>query len=210
VDLAAIRDAYDRDGHATVVAAVGASTVAAALEHLGGMQSRRAGPSAVVTAPLQAEPFFDSISRHRRLQAIASALLRAPARAFACSYVVKAPRIGLPALWHQDGHPWRTTLGIRDAVTLWLALDAADAHNGCLRVIPGSHRTPPRPLRPNVDVPSIFGVELEPGLVDSAGAVDVVLDPGDVSAHHPALVHGSEPNRSERPRRALALRYRAA
>lgn len=210
MDLDAIRIAYLRDGHATVARAVGGTTVTAALEHLASMQASRRVRTAVVTAPIDGEPFFVSITNHARLTAIASTLVGAPVRAFGCSYVVKVPRRGLPAFWHQDGHPWQVNLGIRDAVTLWLALDHANPRNGCLRVIPGSHRRPAQPLRPRPDEPSIFGVELDPALVDAGRAVAVVLAPGDVSAHHPALVHGSEANLSDSPRRALALRYRAA
>ena len=191
--------------------AVDAATVTTALRHLARLQSARSdADAAVVTAPIDAEPFFGEISADARLVAIATALLGAPARAFGCTYVVKPARTGLPALWHQDGHPWRTSLGIASAVTLWLALDAADGGNGCLRVIPGSHSRPAEPLRPNTDVPSVFGWEIDPARVDDARAVDIVLAPGDASAHHPDLVHGSDANRSDRPRRALAIRYRAS
>lgn len=77
-----------------------------------------------------------------------------------------------------------------------------------MRVVSGSHRLPAQPLRPNAEVPSLFGAELDPALVDET-AVDLVLAPGDASLHHPNLVHGSGPNRSGQPRRALAVRYRA-
>ncbi len=48
---------------------------------------------------------------------------------------------------------------------------------------------------------------LPPASVDEAAAVDVELGAGDVSAHHPAPIHGSGPNTSDRPRRALVARY---
>ena len=191
-----------------------AGTVAAALGHLDALRQRAVGereeaePS-LVTGPIEGDAFFRAIVADARLVEVAATLLDGPVAAFGCTYVVKAARVGLPALWHQDGHPWRAGLGITEAVTLWIALDAADAGNGCLRVVPGSHHQPARRLRPNRAERSIFGCEIDPGYVDAARALDVALAPGDLSAHHPSLVHSSEANRSERPRRALALRYRA-
>jgi phytanoyl-CoA hydroxylase len=91
---------------------------------------------------------------------------------------------------------------------MWIALDDADGGNGGLRVIPGSQRLDATPLHPNTVTPSLFGVEMDPTLVDETLAVDVALRAGDVSVHHPHLIHGSGPNRSDRPRRALAIRYR--
>jgi phytanoyl-CoA hydroxylase len=198
-----MRATYAAQGHVTVAAVLDLDTVAAAHRHLATLPG-----GALRAAPL-ADPFFATVSTDDRLVAIAAEVLGGPVEAFGCTYVVKPAGVGLPALWHQDGHPWQERLGGAPAVTLWVALDAASRENGCLRVVPGSHRLALHPLRANVDVPSIFGVELDPALVDESAAVDVVLEPGDVSVHHPNLVHGSGPNRSDRPRAALAVRYRA-
>ena len=145
-----------------------------------------------------------------RLATIARHILDADPVAFGCTYLVKEPRRGLPVLWHQDGHPWRTRFGITDAVTLWIALDRAGEDNGGLRVIPGSHTLAAQPLRPSTGEPSVFGGEIDPALVDATLARQLTLAPGDVVAHHPDLIHGSLANRSAHVRRALAIRYRPA
>jgi ectoine hydroxylase-related dioxygenase (phytanoyl-CoA dioxygenase family) len=44
-------------------------------------------------------------------------------------------------------------------------------------------------------------------MVDESKAVDIVLEPGDVSIHHPQIIHGSNPNHSDDWRRALTIRY---
>jgi phytanoyl-CoA hydroxylase len=126
---------------------------------------------------------------------------------FSSCWVVKPPRTGRPAAWHQDGGTW--PLEPLDAVSLWVALDDADAGNGALRVIPGTHRDGLLPHdRDDARLQTeLFNVSLPADQVDDAAAVDVVLQAGDVSAHHPALIHGSGPNRSPRPRRALVARY---
>jgi hypothetical protein len=129
---------------------------------------------------------------------------------FGFTYIVKAAGTGLPALWHQDGHPWRERFGIDVAVTLWVALDPVDAGNGALQVLPGSHSTPARPLAAREGGGGLFGGGIDPGPFDSCDVETLVMAPGDVSAHHPGLVHGSGANRSSRHRRALAVRYRPA
>lgn len=126
---------------------------------------------------------------------------------FSSCWVMKPPRTGRPAAWHQDGGTW--PLEPLDAVTLWVALDDADAANGALRVVPGSHRRGLLGHERNDTrlATELFNVSLPADQIDEATAVDVVLQAGDVSAHHPALIHGSGPNRSRRPRRALVARY---
>lgn len=163
-----------------------------------------------MTAALATDHFLAEMADDPRLSSIARDILEAEPVAFGCTYIVKEPRHGLAALWHQDGHPWRTRLGVTEAVTLWVALDPADENSGGLRVIPGSHALAAQPLRPSTGPASVFGSEIDPGLVDETRARQLTLNPGDVSAHHPHLIHGSLPNRSEHVRRALAVRYRPA
>ena len=48
---------------------------------------------------------------------------------------------------------------------------------------------------------------MEPGSVDESRAINLVLNPGDVSIHHPNVTHGSNVNRSSRWRRGLTIRF---
>ena len=43
--------------------------------------------------------------------------------------------------------------------------------------------------------------------IDMDNVVDLVLNPGDISIHHPNIIHGSEPNVSDRRRAGLTIRY---
>ncbi|MGH9208630.1 MAG: phytanoyl-CoA dioxygenase family protein [Acidimicrobiales bacterium] len=49
---------------------------------------------------------------------------------------------------------------------------------------------------------------MDAALVDEGSAIELPLESGHGSVHHPNLIHGSGPNRSMDPRRALAVRYR--
>ena len=54
-----------------------------------------------------------------------------------CKPVVKFGKTLHPTPWHQDWAYWQ---GKSHKVSCWIALDDAMVHNGCLRVVPGSHR----------------------------------------------------------------------
>jgi len=111
--------------------------------------------------------------------------------------------------WHQDGAYWG--LEPMEVLTAWVALGPATRANGCMRVLPGSHRGPALKQRDTFAPDNALsrGQEIEVA-VDEAQAVDLALEPGQMSMHHLWIVHGSDPNRSAVPRVGLAIRYVAA
>jgi phytanoyl-CoA hydroxylase len=105
---------------------------------------------------------------------------------------------------HQDNFYLRAEPGT--CVAAWLALDRADEANGCMLVVPGSHRWPvlctekanTRVSFTDVTVPLPDGVAAQPAIMDS----------GDILFFHGSLVHGSMPNTTTgRFRRALIGHY---
>jgi len=107
--------------------------------------------------------------------------------------------------WHQDATYWG--LSTPDVVTAWIAFTPSNPLSGCMRVVPGTHRTQLR----HTDT---FGGKnlLSRGqevavTVGEGEAVDVILRPGEMSLHHVLIVHGSEPNRADHPRIGYAIRY---
>ena len=105
---------------------------------------------------------------------------------------------------HQDNFYLRAEPGTCAAA--WMALDRADTENGCLLVVPGSHRWPIL-CTERADTRLSFTDVTEP-VPDPWAAVPVVLEPGDVLFFHGALVHGSAPNvTTDRFRRALIGHY---
>ncbi len=108
--------------------------------------------------------------------------------------------------WHQDGEYWP----IRPLATCsaWIALDDATPENGCLRVIPGSHKQQRlRDHSRNDGDDLALNQELDAHEYDEAEAVDIVLEAGQISLHDVYLIHGSEPNRSTRRRAGYVCRY---
>lgn len=121
----------------------------------------------------------------------------------------KPPRHPGVVPWHQDYSYWQRTAPARH-VTLNLMLDDADEDNGCLCFVPGSHRwglLPPQPF--DADLDAIQGA-LTAEQRAAFRPVPVPLRAGEATLHHSHVLHGSGPNRSDRPRRALVFNYMAA
>ncbi|MCB4823173.1 phytanoyl-CoA dioxygenase family protein [Roseicella aerolata] len=107
--------------------------------------------------------------------------------------------------WHQDGTYWG--LSSPDVVTAWIAFTPSLPQSGCMRVVPGTHLSPV----PHTDTfaqDNLLSRGQEVAVeVDEREAVDITLQPGEMSLHHVLIVHGSEPNRANWPRIGFAIRY---
>ncbi len=85
------------------------------------------------------------------------------------------------------------------AVSIYL--DDADEENGCIRVIPGSHKLGPLPCDPG-------GFYLPPKEYSSEKSTACLAKAGDAVVFNYLTIHGSAPNRSDRPRRNILLQLR--
>ena len=122
------------------------------------------------------------------------------------SLFAKPAHVGSKTPWHQDGEYWP----IRPLATcsVWIAVDESTVENGCLKFVPGSHRA--RRLyahHTNASSGLSLPLELDSDQFDEAEAVNIELEAGQISLHDVFLIHSSEPNRSDLPRRGLTLRY---
>jgi non-heme Fe2+,alpha-ketoglutarate-dependent halogenase len=108
--------------------------------------------------------------------------------------------------WHQDATYWGLTPP--DVATAWIALSESVPENGCMRVVPGTHKTLNLPQRDTFARDNMLSRGQEIAVeVDERQRVNLVLQPGEFSLHHVGIVHGSGPNQSDRPRIGLAVRY---
>jgi non-haem Fe2+, alpha-ketoglutarate-dependent halogenase len=108
--------------------------------------------------------------------------------------------------WHQDATYWG--LHPPKVATAWVALSNSSRVNGCMRVIPGSHKTPLLPQHDTYDPQNALSRGQEIAVeVNEQEAVDLVLRPGQMSLHDIGIVHGSKANSSDEPRIGIAIRY---
>ena len=116
--------------------------------------------------------------------------------------------------WHQDS----TYAGMampEKAVTVWLALTPSTPASGCLRVVPSSHKWGQlaHEFKPSNENMLSRGQQIVVGeqIADFTNeAVDLRLQPGEMSLHSFRSIHASGPNQTDDPRIGFAIRYCAA
>lgn len=154
---------------------------------------------------MEHDAFWVRLVSDPRLLGIAEQFVGPNIALFASHYISKPPYTGQEVLWHQDGGYW--PLEPMEVVTLWLAVDRADRENGCMRVIPGTHKLKLIDMEDAGDKGAVLDRETPAEYVEESKAVDIALNPGDVEVHHPNIIHGSHANKSSRRRCGLTIRY---
>ena len=110
---------------------------------------------------------------------------------------------------HQDllYFPFRPADGI---VATWTALETCTRGNGCLAVVPGSHRGELLPHENPEWEHLNFGYFGAAGIGAAPEREHLEMEPGDTVFFHPLLLHGSGRNRSAGFRRAISAHYASA
>ena len=198
---------YDRDGYVIFRNVLDENLVQEAYAHVDWLMAKHPElrPEDLNHRLVQHDPFWVRLVSDDRLLDIAEQFIGPNIALFASHYICKPPGDGQAVLWHQDGSYW--PLEPMEVVTLWLAVTEADPGNGCMRVIPGTQGMDLQELRQRNDIPNVLNSGMDDALVEEKAAVDCVMAPGDVSVHHPNVIHGSNPNTSDRWRRGLTIRY---
>ena len=172
------------------------------------------GENSVVTQIVniwEAEPAFRRHLYHPVITKMVAQLMGADTvRVWHDQVQVKPPRIGGPTIWHQD-HPYWPVIQPADLVSAWVALEDATPENGCMSMVPRSHTWGPYQGHGTVGIdPETWGPANDPALLPPGETVEIVPCPvkaGGVVFHHCLMWHGAPPNRSERPRPAIAVHY---
>jgi len=149
---------------------------------------------------------FETFAHDDRLLDLVADLLGPDLDIFLSQFIFKNPgAYGQP--WHQDSLYFDFTPDHQ--VGVWLAVSEATLENGCLWVLPGSHREPVHDHVPDQRPGSLHGY-MEIVDHDMDGAVPVLMDPGDVLLFDSHLMHRSTDNESTGPRAAMVYHYSPA
>lgn len=161
----------------------------------------------ISSAHLKLGPIHD-LMNDPRIVAIAQDLLGEDVIGWGAHFFCKLPHDGKRVDWHQDASYWPLTPS--KAITFWLAIDDADKENGCMEFISGSHHHGHMTYRPSDDhAQNVLNQTIE--APEQYGSMFVnPVKAGHASVHSDLLLHGSDPNASDRRRCALTLRYCAA
>ena len=171
-----------------------------AVAALGGEHERRSWDADVVTPELHA------LMAHPRVLDVVESVIGGEIEA--TGMIAVRPKIPndkrTTVLWHQDSNYFGEQTAAQRIISVWFPLVPADAHNGCMQVIPSTHISGVREHGKAAQAGNLLSINQEVGVSreQAETAVDLPLRAGQVSIHDGTLIHGSLPNRSDR-RRAL-------
>ncbi len=204
-ERATARTDFERDGYAIFRNVIDLDLIQEASDHIVWLLEKNPErtPELLTQDLITDDPFWVRLISDHRLVDIAELFVGPDIALFASHYLVKPPFTGKAVQWHQDAAFW--PLEPMKVVTLWLAIDESTPDNGCVRLVPGSHRNAIKEMRAT-DKTGVFDSEISVD-VDEDTAVNMVLQPGDVEVHHPMMYHASTPNSSPRRRAGLTIRY---
>lgn len=182
---------------------------------------QRRGREVYIKAHL-VSPFFDAIVHHEALLDFVEAVLGPDLVLWESDIFEKAPHTDKYVGWHQDTPYYN--LSTDRVLSVNLALTASNAHNGCLKVVAGTHEggtlgsipaargdilrqlagtddkdTPPDDM---LRLHQVLGFEVTPQMAEA-----VELRPGEASAHMAGLLHASGPNHSDGKRVCFVMRF---
>ena len=147
--------------------------------------------------------FLDELVHHPVIVSAVEDLIGVNISLWGSVLFIKDPQTKGFVSWHQDA----TYMGLKphDFVTPWLALTDSNRENGCMSMIPGSHKNHIRTHEDTFDEDNILTRGQQVENVDESTAVDLVLRAGQMSLHHAEIIHGSQPNHSNRRRVGYAM-----
>lgn len=121
-------------------------------------------------------------------------------------FICKDAVDGRETPWHEDSYLWQDRLRpMKNVLTIWLALDEVNLENGCMQVVPGTHKLP------FAKYEKVQGKTFASQIISSnefvCKAVPVCLKPNEYSIHDAKLIHGAEANKSNERRCGLTMRY---
>lgn len=150
---------------------------------------------------------FHDLLWHAGLLIPAAQLLGGNVRFWQDQLFFKPPTTGAALGWHQESAPWEDKISALQHLVVWIALDNMTEANGCLRVVPGSHkwgRIPGLPANPGHDLSTIhdhLNEEQKSAFVDKP----LPMAKGWAVFMHPHLLQASGENNTEEVSRAMSI-----
>ncbi len=201
---------YDQNGYSIIRNIIDSKLAEEIVEHVKWLKNKNPNirPEAFHHHMLISDPFIHHIIENNKILDIIETIIGPNIALFGAHYIAKKPLDGMPVGWHQDGSYW--PLEPMSVLSAWLAGTSSKKNNGCMRLIPGTQNK--RLLKPSEMIKMdlnkfVLDLAIKPNDIDESNAIDIELNPGDISIHNPFIIHGSNSNKSEEWRIGLTLRY---
>jgi 2-oxoglutarate-dependent dioxygenase len=200
-------DVYRRDGVVPIGKVLDEAAVAEAKERIEALRQRdlldnpaeQIGKKSFRLLNVSSfDEWFKSIINNDNLLDAAESVLGPNVQLFQDNIFWKPPKQGAPSTWHQDNIWWAGDPP--NMLTIWIALDDADASNGGVHYIPGS-QTKLLEGELDLDDPNAYSHKLlSDDQVDGSRAISFTVPAGHAVMHHCQTIHGAPPNQSDRSR----------
>ena len=147
--------------------------------------------------------FLDALAHNKIIVDAIEDLIGPDISLWASVMFIKEPSSKQYVSWHQDA----TYMGLDslDFPTPWIALSPSNIETGCMTMIAGSHKTKIQNHEDTFAENNILTRGQVIQDVDESKAFDLILQPGEMSIHHGAVIHGSQPNNSNQRRIGFSL-----
>ncbi len=199
-----IKERFERLGYVAPVRIISEEDAAACRAELEAFE--RAHPDKVGLIDMKANLLFrwiDRLTRNETLMRAMEPLIGSDVMCENVGFRNKAPDNKTYVSWHQDTVYLKFEPRI---ITCWLALTPATVENGCLKIIPGSHKWGDMPHKEKVDPYSMLTrghyVSTE---FDKSNATHVTLEAGEGLLIDTAVLHASEPNLTKDRRMGMLI-----
>ena len=107
-----------------------------------------------------------------------------------------------PTSWHQDNPKWSFTSD--NAISIWIALDDATPHNGCMYFLPGTQKKRLKDVNTDSSMSEIFDINPELGEINPVAAT---MRAGGCSFHNGLTPHAAGANMTRGLRRAMTCGF---
>jgi len=147
---------------------------------------------------------FNRLACHPELVAVLCSLIGPEIEFLSAKPVFKSGRVTFASPWHQDYAYW----GGATKLSVWIALEDATPENGCIKVIPGSHKR----FMEHSNIKDVNGFvnRVLDGHLAGARVVSMPMQTGDALVFHDCLLHSSYSNKSGQDRWCFIPTYRDA
>jgi phytanoyl-CoA hydroxylase len=154
----------------------------------------------------EGDPVLDSYNQHEHILDAVEQIIGPDIQSIHCMLINKPPNVDGRHPLHQDlvYFPFRPADAI---VASWTALEPVTRENGCLVIVPGTHRGPLHDHE-NMDWEHVnSGYWGAKGFGEDTERVHLECEPGDTVFFHPVVLHGSGRNKTQGFRRAISCHY---
>ena len=139
-------------------------------------------------------PLLDEVAHNPKILDAVQSLIGKNILICGTTLFIKNPNVKGYVSYHQDAkyiglepHNW---------VTAWVAITDSNEHNGCMRMWPGSHKDNIKPHDQKFNDNNLLTRGQTINDVPKEKTTPLILSAGQMSLHHPTVVHGSDLNKS--------------